>query len=174
MSVEPPGRELRRYRLLESLRAFAVERLRARGETEQLASRHAAYVLDLAERAADGLWGLDQASWLGRLETEQPNVRTALAWGFGQQDPEIGVRLAAALAQFWEMQGHYAEGHRWLDRALVAEGSVSSAALAQLPSSARMLIRPTPNGATLSGQMMPASSWLASMIAPIRRETPTP
>src|SRR5207253_655625 len=69
----------------------------------------------------------------------QPNVRAALAWGFGQQDPEIAVRLAAALAQFWEMQGHYAEGHRWLDRALVAVVNVSSAARARALLGAAML-----------------------------------
>ena len=139
VSVDTPGQELRRYHLPGSLRAFASEQLRARGETEPLRTKHAVFFLDLAERAADGLWGLDQASWLGRLETEQPNVRVALAWGFGQQHPEIAVRLAAALAQFWEMQGHYTEGHRWLDHALAAEGNVSSSARARALLGAAML-----------------------------------
>jgi hypothetical protein len=125
-----PDEELQRYRLPESVRAFALERLRAPDESERLCRKHAGFFLAFAERASDALWGLDRASWFRRLEREQPNLRAALAWALERQDPEIAMRLAGALAQFWEMQGNYAEGRRWLDRALAAEGAVSSAARA--------------------------------------------
>src|SRR5207248_478608 len=77
--AEPAGRTMR-YRLLETLRQFAGERLHRRPEVNALRDRHAAFFTVLAERAARALVGPDEAQWLGRLEREHDNLRAALRW----------------------------------------------------------------------------------------------
>lgn len=122
-----PGQGARRYQLLETLRAYGLERLGEAEGTDPLRARHAAYYLDLAEQAWDGYRGPDQPDWLNRLEAEHTNLRAALDWQLAGHDIEGAVRLAGALAPFWDLRGHYAEGHVWLDRALSVDVSRSSA-----------------------------------------------
>ncbi|HEX5850952.1 MAG TPA: LuxR C-terminal-related transcriptional regulator, partial [Rubrobacter sp.] len=116
--------EQTRFRLLETVREYASERLQENGEARLLGSRHAAYFLRLAERAAPELFGPDQATWLGTLEAEHDNLRSALGWALGEGG-EAGLRLANALGEFWYMHGHLEEGRRWLDRGLASTGSHS-------------------------------------------------
>jgi predicted ATPase len=72
---------------LETVREYAWERLRSSGETDAVSGRHAAYFLDLAERAWPELWGADQGRWLARLDREHDNLRVALAWAQPRPDP---------------------------------------------------------------------------------------
>jgi predicted ATPase/DNA-binding CsgD family transcriptional regulator len=88
-----------RYRLLESIRAYAAERLAAAGATAATQRRHAAYYLALAERAADHLRGRDQRAWLDRLTAEEPNLRAALAHSVGAGDIEPAWRIVGALTR---------------------------------------------------------------------------
>lgn len=118
-----PGRGARRYQLLETLRAYGLERLGDADGTDPLRARHAAHYLDLAEQAWEGYRGPDQPDWLNRLETEHINLRAALDWQLAGHDIEGAVRLAGALAPFWDLRGRYAEGHVWLDRALSVDAS---------------------------------------------------
>lgn len=115
-----PGRGVPRYRLLETLRAYGLERLGDGEGAEPLHTRHAAHFLDLAEGAWERYRGPEQPDCLDRLEVEHSNLRAALDWLLTAHDFEGAVRLAGALAPFWDLRGHYAEGHVWLDRALSA------------------------------------------------------
>jgi non-specific serine/threonine protein kinase len=102
-----------RYRLLETIRQYATERLVEAGEAEVVRARHAAWCLALAEAAVPELAGPDQAAWLDRLEQEHDNLRVALSWSL-DHEVELALRLAANLWQFWERRGHFEEGGRWL------------------------------------------------------------
>jgi predicted ATPase/DNA-binding CsgD family transcriptional regulator/DNA-binding XRE family transcriptional regulator len=110
-----------RYRLLETLRHYALEKLQACGAVALGSSRgrHAAFFVGLAESAEPELRRGQQAAWLNRLEREHDNLRQALEWTVEQRDPEPGLRLGGALARFWLVRGYLDEGHRWLDRVLL-------------------------------------------------------
>jgi DNA-binding CsgD family transcriptional regulator/tetratricopeptide (TPR) repeat protein len=100
-----------RYRLLETVRQYAAERLDALGPAAGAARlAHRDYYLTLAEAAAPQLVGPDQAAWLDRLDAELDNLRVALAVSLTQADPVPGLRLAASLRVYWRTRGHAAEG----------------------------------------------------------------
>jgi non-specific serine/threonine protein kinase len=105
--------------MLETVREFALERLTASGEAKSVAWQHARRFLVHAEAAAPRLTGPDASAALDDLEREHDNLRTALAWT-SDVEPTEALRLAGALASFWEIHGHYAEGRAWLERALAA------------------------------------------------------
>jgi DNA-binding CsgD family transcriptional regulator/tetratricopeptide (TPR) repeat protein len=108
-----------RYRMLETVRAYARERLAESGDTDAVFTRHRDWYLALAERADPELRGPGQGAWLERLETELDNLRAALAWSRDRNDkPGALLRLAAALERYWFVRGRYTEGRRWLDEAL--------------------------------------------------------
>lgn len=108
-----------RYRLLEIIRQYATEKLRAAGEELEVRRRHLDWYLRLAERAEPESWGAAQRLWLERLELEHENLRAALAWGAADpQGAEAALRLAAALWNFWWMRGYLGEGRRWLEQML--------------------------------------------------------
>jgi len=111
-----------RYRLLETVRQYGRDRLVAAGEAVVFRRRHRDWYLALAERAAGELQGPDQVNWLTRLAAEHGNLRTALEWSLGGDDPAAGVRLVAALWRFWFVRGYLSEGRDWIERAL-ASGS---------------------------------------------------
>jgi non-specific serine/threonine protein kinase len=126
MEEEPPdGGVLLRYRMLETVKEYALERLKESGAQEEEAVRggHAAHYLALAEQAHPFLETREPA-WLDRLETEHDNLRTALTYfagNAGQEEFEGNdehidktVRLVAALAPFWSVRGHYYEKQTWL------------------------------------------------------------
>ena len=82
-----------RYRLLETIRQYALERLSESGEVEEIRRRHAAFVLALTERAERELRGPHEREWSARLEAEHSNVRAALRWAIDRDEAELGVRL---------------------------------------------------------------------------------
>ena len=112
--------EAGRYRLLETIRQYAGDRLGESGEAEAVQGRSASWFLALAEEAEPHLRGPEQALWSGRLEREHDNLRAGLTW-YEQRGEggEEGLRLAGALWRFWWMRGHLSEGRQWLGRALV-------------------------------------------------------
>jgi predicted ATPase/DNA-binding CsgD family transcriptional regulator len=115
-----------RYRLLETLRQYAWERLleetdRHPDEVAAAQRRHATFFLRLAEEAEHHLRGHDQRAWLERLEVEHDNLRSALAWSLTERgDVEAGLRLCVALWWFWWMHGHAREGQEWIARLLAS------------------------------------------------------
>jgi predicted ATPase/DNA-binding SARP family transcriptional activator len=111
------------YRLLEPIRQYAWERLEESGEAERVRRRHAEFFLALAEEAKTKWHGPEEMTWSDRLESEHDNLRAALSWALGGEDPELGLRLASALSFFWEARGHFNEGVRWLEEALARAGA---------------------------------------------------
>jgi non-specific serine/threonine protein kinase len=107
-----------RFTMLETIRDFGQEQLAQRGEQEAIGARHARWFLDLAERVEPLLIGGEQHRWFRYLDGELDNMRAALAWGDEVAQPELVLRLAAALAEFWDARGFYAEALGWLERGL--------------------------------------------------------
>jgi predicted ATPase/DNA-binding SARP family transcriptional activator/tetratricopeptide (TPR) repeat protein len=102
-----------RFRMLETLRRYAGERLTESGTAENLRRRHAECFLRLAEQAEPLLRGPQQAEWLRRLDAERDNIGAAIDWAF-RRDPEMAVRLSSALAYFWLIGRHRSEVRRRL------------------------------------------------------------
>jgi predicted ATPase len=108
-----------RFRLLESIKAYALDRLGDGAEAAAVRERHLAYFLALAEQAREELTGADQQTWLVRLEAEHDNLRAALAWARDHPGADDALaRLAVALTNYWWIRGHYQEGRAWLTAAL--------------------------------------------------------
>jgi predicted ATPase len=109
-----------RYRLLESVLAYASDRLADAGaiEASRVCEAHRDHFLALSEAAVPKLGGADQESWLDRLEVEHDNLRAALAYSLRDDDPLPGLRLAAALARFWARRGHFTEALMYLGAVL--------------------------------------------------------
>jgi predicted ATPase/class 3 adenylate cyclase len=107
------------YRLLETSRQYALDKLVSSSEAQRFRSKHSEWFADLAETGAEAmLGGPDQTHWFDRIGSELDNFRTALAWSLGDGDPALGLRLGAALSRFWEVRGHWSEGLGWLEDAL--------------------------------------------------------
>jgi non-specific serine/threonine protein kinase len=122
-------RDEARYRLAETVRQYALDRLLESREAARLRRRHRDWYLALAERAEGTVWGPEDTDWFKRLEVEHDNLRSALAWSLEERDgAEVALRLAAALGQFWHVHSHYTEGRQWLARVLArSSGTVSQA-----------------------------------------------
>ncbi|MFJ6197310.1 BTAD domain-containing putative transcriptional regulator [Micromonospora sp. NPDC092111] len=105
-----------RYRLLESVAAFALDRL---ADADPVRARHAAYYTGLAEQADPLLRGPHQRQWLTRLDAEAGNLRAALTYG-------AGLRLANALTWYWFLRGRLTEARR----ALALDGDAAARARA--------------------------------------------
>jgi non-specific serine/threonine protein kinase len=107
--------------VLETIREYAREQLAQHGELDAAERAHAHSYLAVAERATPELRGPDQRAWVLELERAQDNLRAALRWLLEIDEPaerEAGLRLAAALGDFWRRRGYLAEGVRWLEEAL--------------------------------------------------------
>ncbi|MGW2707153.1 tetratricopeptide repeat protein [Streptomyces sp. NPDC001340] len=114
--AEPRQDEVR-YRLLETIRQYAAERLRAAGEVPAIEARHRRFYLELAEaQDREPPTGISGATSL-ELEADYGNLRAALR-SFLRHEPDSALRLAVALRSFWPERGRLAEGRRWLEDAL--------------------------------------------------------
>ncbi|MEO8267260.1 MAG: BTAD domain-containing putative transcriptional regulator [Ilumatobacteraceae bacterium] len=106
-----------RYRLLDTLRAYALETLETL-DADDARDRHANYHVGLAERAERGIQGADQLMWLDRLRTDVPDHRAALEWLVSTGDGMSAARLAGALGWFWTLDGMLAEACSRLEQVL--------------------------------------------------------
>ncbi len=104
-----------RYRFLESLREYAVEKLLESDEQTALRERHREWVLGLAEQAEPELIGPRQEVWFDRLDRERENLRAAARWAATRGDAETIVRLGAALWQFWLARADATDAREWID-----------------------------------------------------------
>ncbi|NDL57355.1 BTAD domain-containing putative transcriptional regulator [Phytoactinopolyspora mesophila] len=106
-----------RYRLLESVAAYAEEQLRAAGEAEHVRDRHRRYYLELLTTAGAHLHGPAQREWLLRLDTEFGNLRRAFESAVADGDPGAALQMANQSAWYWVLRGRFREGRRWLETA---------------------------------------------------------
>ncbi|MGO9083579.1 MAG: tetratricopeptide repeat protein [Streptosporangiaceae bacterium] len=118
-----------RVGMLETIREYALERLKQAGDLDDTQRRHARYYAAFAERSSEQLYGSGPGhlATLDRLEAEHDNLRASLSWSLGspaadpsgdQERTAIGLRLVQALGPFWYRRGYATEGRRWLDQAI--------------------------------------------------------
>ena len=105
-----------RYRLLEPIRQYAVERLAQAHESDDVRRLHARYFLDLGDEAFTQLRGSKQRVWMKRVDNELDNFRTCFGWALGQ-NPRAALQLAVALERHW-IRNSPAEGRDWLTKVL--------------------------------------------------------
>ena len=114
--AETSGRTQARYRLLETIREYALDKLDESGEARRMHDRHLDLFLARAEEAAPKLNDAYQKLWLNWLDGEHDNLRAALAWAIESGQIEVGMRIAIAISRFWEIRGHIQEGLMWFER----------------------------------------------------------
>jgi predicted ATPase/DNA-binding SARP family transcriptional activator len=119
--VADPAGGHTRYRMLETLRQYADDRLTDAGEREPLAAAHARFFVELGEQAEAGLRGRSQAHWLRVVREEHPNLRAALAWLIAQGEADPALRLAGSLGLYWHL-GRHLEGRETLRAVLALPG----------------------------------------------------
>lgn len=107
-----------RFTMLQTIREYAFERLKASGEEEFTRRAHAAYSIVLAEQGAAQLSEEDRANWLAIWDSEYGNLRDALDWLIETERGEWALRLGTALFPFWERREHFAEGRERLEAIL--------------------------------------------------------
>lgn len=113
------------YRLLETIRQYAQDRLLAEGEAQELRDRHLRYFLDLVERADSMLRGSEQQTWLSILDRHGDELRTALGWASERGLVEPFERLAVSMWRYWRVRSSFAEGRRWLEAAVASTAGIS-------------------------------------------------
>jgi predicted ATPase/DNA-binding SARP family transcriptional activator/DNA-binding CsgD family transcriptional regulator len=119
------GKDIR-YRLLEPVRQYALQKLEESAEAEDISKAHAVFFLKFAEKADKGLNSPAHTAWIAQLETEHDNLRAALAWALERDETDLGLRLAGALGEFWYVRGHLNEGRQWLEAILAKDGSTTA------------------------------------------------
>src|SRR5262249_18815497 len=120
--AEPSDRGVR-YRLLETVKQYARDRLLESGVGERWRERHQVYFLALAEEAEPHLRGPEQQTWLQRLEREHDNLRAAME----EKQANVNLRIGVALWRFWNIRGYYSEGRARLMAALKQAGEGTDA-----------------------------------------------
>ncbi|MDP6715068.1 MAG: hypothetical protein QF368_10625, partial [SAR202 cluster bacterium] len=130
VTVINTGTDEARYRLLETLRQYAGERLVESGLADDTRGRHAEYYLNMTHEAQPVIWGTNPAPAFVLLETNHDNLRAALEWAIGSEERETALRLVGNMGFFWTMHRHIHEGDDWSKRAIAMDGEVPPDALA--------------------------------------------
>jgi predicted ATPase/DNA-binding SARP family transcriptional activator len=128
MLTRPGHTGVGRYRMLETLRAYAAARLPA-AEAERFRRRHAAFMVDLAERAEAGLYGPDEPAWARRVETWLDDLRAAWSWARDAGTSDLAVRLAAALTRYayWRIRADLLGWGTWAAATVPAHPRLATA-----------------------------------------------
>lgn len=125
--VADPGQGGPRFRMLEAIRLFALDRLRAMGEEGAVRYCHARYFADLMEKLDTLTLGPDPEIVLRQQAVEMDNVRTALDWALVSGEHELAVRGTCATAQLWEIRGLVSEGRYRVFRAMAVDADATPA-----------------------------------------------
>jgi tetratricopeptide (TPR) repeat protein len=121
-----------RYRLLETLRDYAAERLGELDDPDAVGARHAAYYHDVVDRAAPMLKGADEVVVAGRLAAEQDNLRAALGWSRDHDDPVAFSTMVRDLGLYWFNTGEYGDLDTWTGEAIKAAPAAGAEVRADL------------------------------------------
>lgn len=116
--TELRGQETR-YRMLETIREYAHEKLREASETELLRDKHLDYFVEYTEQAEPHLKRAEQLEWLVRLDAELDNLRAAVEWAIRVSNFERGARLVNSLEYFWILREIAVEAYSWIEKLLV-------------------------------------------------------
>ncbi len=128
--AEPVGPRRTRYRMLDTIREYALEKLQ-QGDEADVRELHALHYVVWCAKAGAELRAGDQVEWLARIDEELPNIRLALGWALIEK-PDDAVRLAAAMGPYWHIR-RQREGVQWLDMVLdLPTSSLDSRAVALL------------------------------------------
>ncbi len=124
-------KSIARYKMLETIRDYAVEKLTQRDELAATAALHCNHYFVMAKAGNKGLQGPEHAEWTRRLESELDNLRAAITLALeGGVDPFIAVKLAVAMQGFWTLRGYASEGRKYV-RAALSLPAVDASDLAQ-------------------------------------------
>ena len=133
--AEPDSSGEIRYRMLDTIREYAADRLAEAGETDMMRARFAAYFVTQAEDLARIGMAIVPATWAARVATfrrfdaETANRRQVMSWCLASGDAQSGLRICAAARPVWIVQGSFAEGTGWTDRFLEIAGDVPARVL---------------------------------------------
>jgi predicted ATPase len=130
VEVGPEGEP--RYRMLEPVRQYALEKLEEGGEADKAKRRHAAFYLALAEEAEPRIKGHDQVEWLDRLEAENDNLRVAIGRSLEAGEVRNAARFGGALAMYWVMRARQSEGRRLMEQTLARSADAPAGARARI------------------------------------------
>ncbi|WP_185949365.1 BTAD domain-containing putative transcriptional regulator [Microbispora sp. KK1-11] len=111
-----------RYRMLETIKAYAAERLAESGAERQVRLAHAEFFARLAEAAEPHLRSGEQLEWLARLSAEHDNLSAALRWACEEAEADLALRLVGGLGWYWWLSGHRLEGAQRSAEALTLAG----------------------------------------------------
>jgi predicted ATPase/DNA-binding CsgD family transcriptional regulator len=111
------------FSMLLTIRGFARDQLHQKGEWEAVRRHHATWYVAMTRTAAPETTGPDSARWLDWLESELPNLRSALEWLQERGDVSTLAEMAQDLGPLWLSRGHVEEGSRWVTAVLGASGS---------------------------------------------------
>jgi non-specific serine/threonine protein kinase len=118
VQLEQSTKNAPRYRMLETVREYALEQVQLSGEIDAVRRRHAEYFVEFAEGAESKLRGPSSVDWLDRLQDEQDNLRAVVHWALDTRQAELVLRLCGAIPQYIGARGHLNECQRWLESAL--------------------------------------------------------
>jgi predicted ATPase/DNA-binding SARP family transcriptional activator len=113
--VPVAGADGMRYRLLESVAAYCVDKLHKAGEYESVRSLHRQYYVEFASVASTHLYGAEQGVWLQRLDDESGNLRSALDGAIAAGEDALAQQLVSSLGWYWFLRGRFAEARRSLE-----------------------------------------------------------
>jgi predicted ATPase len=142
-----------RFRMLETIRQFAAERLEASEDAARLRTRHAAAVLAFAEEAAVDVLGTEGGTWLDRYELDRDNIRAAMGWALDAGEAETALRLLSACWRYWQIRGYLTEARSFAERALALPGA------ADFPAAREAALESAGGIAYWQGDMDTARAW---------------
>lgn len=121
-----------RYRMLETIRQYAQEKLEETGEAGKVRAKHLDFFLAWGEQAGLGFRGREYRRWLDRMDKERDNLRSALGYAINSGQSESALRLVGATFWVWWIRGPWSEGQRWAETALARSSDEHTAAKARV------------------------------------------
>ncbi|MEO6895353.1 MAG: winged helix-turn-helix domain-containing protein [Caldimonas sp.] len=112
-----------RYRMLETLRQYGLDKLAEAGEADVVRTAHLAYFANLAATMRPHFNGTDQLAWYARADADLDNFRSAIGWSLWPDRADIGFAIVHALHKYWYQRMYWKEGVAWNERLAAALGS---------------------------------------------------